>query len=147
MMMQLLLTEYLTYTLTDVTIASFSTSSNDFGEPLDTIQLAYDSVTESYSPINSDGTLGPANIAQYDRKTGHATSGILADRRQPAVCHRVDIRPEQRQPTGAVGRELLLGCQQRQRRHGPSQLAELHPDAGGPALSLGCGGILLLAAT
>jgi type VI protein secretion system component Hcp len=59
--------EYLTYTLTDVTITSFTTSEDDGGRPEDTIQLAFEEVTESDSPINSDGSLGAPNTAQYDQ--------------------------------------------------------------------------------
>src|SRR5205085_784506 len=74
-------TEYLTYTLTNVTINSFSTSEAGSEAPLDTIQLAYDSVSESYSRTNANGTLGAANTAQYDlvRGTSNGTGSLLPD--------------------------------------------------------------------
>src|SRR4029077_5476363 len=46
--------EYLTYNLTNVTIASFATGSSDQG-PQDTIELAYDAMTESYTRFSSHG--------------------------------------------------------------------------------------------
>jgi type VI protein secretion system component Hcp len=58
-------TEYLTYTLKDVTISSFATNDSG-GAPQDTIGLHFGSVSELYSPINPDGTLGTANVAEYD---------------------------------------------------------------------------------
>jgi type VI protein secretion system component Hcp len=62
--------EYLTYTLTNVTIAAFSTSGSDGEAAQATIQLAFDSVSESYRPINADRTLGAPNVATYNQKSG-----------------------------------------------------------------------------
>src|SRR4029077_14360394 len=41
--------------------------------PVDTITLHFDQVTEAYSPIGPDGTLGAPNTAAYNQAT--ATSG------------------------------------------------------------------------
>src|SRR5262249_51137817 len=48
--------------------------------PGDTIQLAYDAVSESYRPTNPDGSLGKTpNTAQYNRVTGTSSaSGSLS---------------------------------------------------------------------
>jgi len=75
-------TEYLTYTLTNVVISSFTTTEDGSAAPQDTIQLTFDRVTESYSPINPDGSLGTANTAQYNQAT--ATSGGAGSLATPA---------------------------------------------------------------
>jgi len=71
-------TEYLTYTFTEVFLTSFSTSEGGGDTPQDSIQLTFARVTESYSPINSDGSLGAANTAQYDQATASGAAGSLA---------------------------------------------------------------------
>jgi type VI protein secretion system component Hcp len=68
--------EYLTDTLTDVFISSFTTSFRDTGSgdrPQDTIQLHFGEVKEEYFPTNPDGTRGSPNTADYNQATG--TSG------------------------------------------------------------------------
>src|SRR5262249_57978861 len=56
-------TEYLTYTLRDVTISSFATNDSG-GASQDTIRLHFGSASDWYAPINPDGSLGAANTAQ-----------------------------------------------------------------------------------
>jgi type VI protein secretion system component Hcp len=60
--------EYATYTLTDVLISSFTTGEASGGTPQDTISLHFGKVAESYSPINSDGSLGSADKASYEQE-------------------------------------------------------------------------------
>ena len=72
-------TEYVTYTLTNVFITSFSISEGGGDVPTDTIHLTFGRVTESYRPINPDGSLGAANTAQYDQVTATSDgAGSLA---------------------------------------------------------------------
>jgi type VI protein secretion system component Hcp len=66
-------TEYLTYTLSNVTIVSFTTSSTA-EVPQDTIQLAYDAVSESYKMFNSAGQVVATNTAQYNRVNGTSSA-------------------------------------------------------------------------
>jgi type VI protein secretion system component Hcp len=60
---------YTTYTLTNVTISSFTTSKQGDDVPLDTIGLHFDKITETFRRQNPDGTLGPANTASYNQVT------------------------------------------------------------------------------
>ncbi|HEV3235349.1 MAG TPA: type VI secretion system tube protein Hcp, partial [Gemmataceae bacterium] len=62
--------EYLTYTLKNVFISSYTTSNGLNGGLSDTIRLHFDEVTESYAPINPDGSLGSPNVADYNQATG-----------------------------------------------------------------------------
>src|SRR5207249_3702538 len=68
------LTEYLTYTLSGVSISSFTTAEDGSGAlPQDTIQLHFGEVKEQYFRRNPNGTLGSPNTADYNQVTG--TSG------------------------------------------------------------------------
>jgi probable HAF family extracellular repeat protein len=70
-------TEYITYTLTNVLISSFTTSEDSGNAPKDTIQLHFGQVQEKYYPINVDGSLGKPNTADYNvatNKSGGAGS-------------------------------------------------------------------------
>jgi type VI secretion system secreted protein Hcp len=67
--------EYLTYTLTDVLISSFTTSNDGSGNrPTDTFQLHFGEVREEYFPINADGTRGTPIVADYNQATGRIIS-------------------------------------------------------------------------
>src|SRR5579872_6048793 len=70
----------LTYTLRNVTITSFMTSDDGIGQPLDTLQLHFGSVAESYE---ADYTGDTTNTAAYDQGTG-ITSGA-ASLNQPGL--------------------------------------------------------------
>jgi type VI protein secretion system component Hcp len=82
------LTEYITYTLTNVFISSLTTtevSAAGGAVPVDTIQLHFGEVKEAYSPINANGSLGSANTADYNQATGTSVAaGSLAGPVLPA---------------------------------------------------------------
>jgi type VI protein secretion system component Hcp len=60
--------EYVTYTLTNVTITSFSTSLTGNGSaPQNTIQLTYESISESYRTSNLLGLRTSANKVTYNQ--------------------------------------------------------------------------------
>jgi type VI protein secretion system component Hcp len=61
--------EYATYTLTDVRVGAFSTSAASGDAPVDTVTLQFATLAESFSPIQPNGTAGPANTAKYDLTT------------------------------------------------------------------------------
>src|SRR5262249_52022713 len=60
---------YTTYTLTNVTISSFTTSEQGGAAPQDTIGLHFDEIAESYIPLDPDGTPGSPNTASYNQLT------------------------------------------------------------------------------
>src|SRR5262249_54400775 len=60
---------YTTYTLTNVTISSFTTSEQGGAVPQDTIGLHFDQIAESYIPLDPDGTPGSPNTASYNQLT------------------------------------------------------------------------------
>jgi type VI protein secretion system component Hcp len=71
---------YLSYTLTNLVISSFTTAEDGSGaRPQDTIKLQFAEVTESYTPINPDGTSGTSNTANYNQAWGFSGgAGSLA---------------------------------------------------------------------
>ncbi len=64
---------YLTYTLSDVLVGSVQTSITDGGKPVTTITLNWSTLSESYAPTQSDGTLGAPVVGSWDAITDTAT--------------------------------------------------------------------------
>src|SRR5262249_53069971 len=71
--------EYQTYTLSNVTITSFSTAASAGSAPAGTIALRFAAVTESAIPPD-----GPVNTAQYNVATN--TSGGVGSLAGPALA-------------------------------------------------------------
>src|SRR5262249_2891491 len=63
-------TEYATYTLTDVTISSFTTDEERGGVPQDAIKLHFGKIEESYSELDDQGAPGTPDKARFDVKQG-----------------------------------------------------------------------------
>jgi type VI protein secretion system component Hcp len=76
-------TTYDSFTLSDVTISSFTTSSDGTDAPQDTIQLHFGKVSESTTSAGQAGTQGMANTAEYNLET--ATSGGAGSLAAPAL--------------------------------------------------------------
>src|SRR5262249_2344107 len=78
--------EYLTYTLTNVFISSFTTAEDPSGAfpfPQDTIRLHFGEVKESYA---SPAPLGTPNVADYNQATGQSVkAGTLSGPPLPAA--------------------------------------------------------------
>jgi type VI secretion system secreted protein Hcp len=61
---------YLTYTLTNVTVSSFSSGGDaGGGRPADSISLTYSRIRTQFTPQNPDGTLGTPVVACWDVAT------------------------------------------------------------------------------
>jgi type VI protein secretion system component Hcp len=67
--------EYLTYTLANVKVTTYQTSSAD--QTVDNFSLSYTSIREDYRPINPDGTLGSPVTSIWNVQTATGSGPTL----------------------------------------------------------------------
>ena len=62
--------QYLSYTLSDVLVSTYSISGHDEGDPFESVTLAFNKIEMKYHPRKEDNTLDNPIPAGYDVKAG-----------------------------------------------------------------------------